>query len=471
MNKKISLVWFCFWVCWNLPAQEVGKPDSLDSPEKLLSRLIQFESMAGEEEKIGKFLVQYCQERGLHTRIFTDTAFRFNFSASLYPLESQKPNIVLQSHLDIVPAPNTELWHYPPFAGVIDSVAVWGRGAVDCKGLMVIQLWALCQMIEKARQEELPYNITLLALSGEETGGKDGAKIITEKFLKVLNPVVVLGEGGGGSQEVVPSKPEKIIFGISVAEKSSLWLRVSANSKRAGHGSVPPKLYATKRLLRGLINVMNDRPKPKFSPTTRQMFRTLGELEGGFKGWVIGNANKRIFRGMMRKYFEEGEPFYPIVYNTITITTLSSSRLGFNQIANKASAILDCRLLPETDKEKFLKKLKNKLGGLRGVNSIDIEILDQSPHAPASVPDKFYAVMKASLKEIYTDCEVVPILFPAGSDNNYFRAKNIPTFGIMPTLLSQAEQSGSHNPNEHITLQNLHKGIEVYTLFLQKIGH
>lgn len=447
-------------------AQDLPDSSWYSSKTELLAHLIQFESVAGEESKVGKFLVAYCEKKGLYVHIFHDKPDRFNFTASLYPLTAGKPNIVLQSHLDVVPAGNKASWQYPPFAGKVADEYVWGRGAIDCKGLLVMQLVALCGLIDEAKRLDLPYNVSFLGLSGEETGGREGADIITTQYLSLLNPVVVLGEGGAGLQKVVPSKPDKIVFGISVAEKSSLWLRVTARSKRNGHGSVPPKLYAAKRLLRGLINVLNDRPKPKFSPTTRQMFRTLGKLEGGFKGFVIRHANVRFFRGLMRKYFEEGALFYPLVYNTITITDISSNKLALNQIANHASAILDCRLLPETNIDKFIKKLKHKLGG---INRIEVEVLDQSPHAPTSQPDKFYAAMAKSLQKTYPDCAVVPILFPAGSDNNYFRAKNIPTFGILPALLTEEMMNTTHNFNERISIKALEEGTRTYQTFLYDI--
>jgi carboxypeptidase PM20D1 len=78
--------------------------------------------------------------------------------------------------------------------------------------------------------------------------------------------------------------------------------------------------------------------------------------------------------------------------------------------------------------------------------------------------------MESTLKTLYPQAEVVPILFPASSDNNYFRACQIPTFGILPAILTKAETTASHNTNEHIRVHTLHKGVEAYTLFLQKIS-
>jgi acetylornithine deacetylase/succinyl-diaminopimelate desuccinylase-like protein len=465
---RLSLFSCYLWIATPLhtQAQETLSNDSTKSAviARFLAQMIQYKSISGGEGEFGRFLADYCRKQGLYVEIFTDKDYQYNFAASLYPLTYKKPNIVLQSHLDVVPAGNVVFWEQPPFAGKIVKDTVWGRGAIDCKGLIAMQLFALQHFIALARQSDLPYNITFLAVSGEETGGKEGAEIIVNQYWEGLNAVVVFGEGGSGLQNIVPSKPNKVVFGVSIAEKSSLWLKVTAQGRRNGHGAVPPSLYATKRLLRGLINIMNDRQRPRFSSVTKRMFKQFGWLEGGVKGFVIRHAHRQFFRWLMRKYFAEGENFYPLVYNTITITGLSSNQLAFNQIANKAEAVLDCRLLPGTDIDKFLKKIKNKLG-----NRVEITILDQSPASPPTQTDKFYDGMEEALHTVFPDCAVIPILFPATTDNNFFRQKNVPTYGIQPTLFTQEILETTHNLNERVTITSLLKGVETFTVFLDKI--
>lgn len=433
----------------------------------LLQNLIRFESYSEKEKEVGEFLADICRNQGLHVQVFSKTPTSFNFTASIYPLDLGKPNIILSSHLDVVPANEVKNWRYPPFEAQLVNDTIWGRGAIDCKGLAVMQLSAILSFFEKSKTEELPYNITFLGLSGEENNSPNGASFMVQNHLKELNPCVVFGEGGSGLTHLVPSKPELEVFGISVAEKSSLWLRVDAKNKTHGHGAVPPDFYANKRLIRALIDLLNQKKPVKFSKVSRQMFKDLGKMEGGFKGFIIKHINWAIFWPFVKKYFREGEIFSVLVNNTFVITEMASLNTGAtNQIGNGAYAILDCRLLPGTDKKKFIRRMQFALG-----LKVTITELSESPNTAPSAKDAYYEEMQKALQSVYPKSMVSPILFPASTDNNYFRQYQIPTFGIIPVVFSRAALDGVHGDDEYLPVKDLKLGIEVYKRFLGNVLH
>ncbi len=438
-------------------------------PEILLQNLIQFQSLSCKEKEIAIYLENYCRENGLHTQIFSQNNINFNFTASLYPLDLGKPNIIFQSHLDVVPANDIENWKHHPFEAKIVQDTLYGRGAIDCLGLAVMQLYSLFEYVELAKTKELPYNITFLAVCEEENGGDFGAKFMVENHLKDLNPIVVFGEGGSGLNNLVPSKPEQEVFGISVAEKSSLWLKLEVNKKSIGqkingHSAVPSELYANKRLLKSLINLLNQKREVQFSKISRQMFKDLGKMEGGFKGFVIKHINWIIFWPFVKKHFREGEIFNVLVQNTFVITSMGTLNSdAVNQNGNGAYAILDCRLLPGTDLKKYMRKVQFAVG-----NKVDVSIISQSPNSPATPTNKYFFMMQDALKTVYPKSISSPILFPASTDNNYFRQYQIPTFGIIPCVISREALEGIHGVNENIPVKDLQKGIETYSKFIEK---
>jgi len=434
-------------------------------PEHLLSEYLQIRSLSGNEARAGKYLSGLCISKGLNVRVFSDLDSSYNFAASLYPLSSNKPNIIFLNHLDVVPANDSADWQFPPFSGAIYNNKVWGRGAIDCKGLAIMQLLALASFTDSAKTKDLPYNFTMLSVSGEETNSANGAGLITSKFIKELNPVVVFGEGGSGLKNVVTSDTSKIIFGISVAEKRSLWMKLDVYSESFAHGSMSSDLYANKKLLRTLIKLMDEKKYIKFNDVLRNMFNQLGTMEGGIKGFIIKHINWDIFWPLVKKKFKEEEPLHLLVYNTFTITNISNPKVPSNQIADRASAILDYRLLPGTDSSKFLKKIKNMVGP-----KVKITVLSSSPDAPASIQDSFYRSMEKVLQEKFRGCETIPVLFPATTDNNYFRNTGINVFGIMPAVLTMESIGSVHNKDEHISIKELDNGIEVYKKFISEIN-
>lgn len=453
--KHLIHILFLIFFCFKLSAQ--------DTTENILSEYIKIRSVSGNESSAGKYLASLCARKDLTISVFSETDSSYNFAASLYPLSLNKPNIILLNHLDVVPANDSSEWKFPPFSGTIYNNKVWGRGAIDCKGLAIMQLTALASFVDTAKSRDLPYNVTMLSVSGEETNSDNGAGLIVSKYMEALNPVVVFGEGGSGLKNVVSSDTSKIIFGISVAEKRSLWLKLDVYSESFSHGAISSDLYANKKLLRTLIKLMDEKKYVKFNNVLLNMFRKLGKLEGGLKGIVIKHINWAIFWPIVKKKFAEGEPLHLLVYNTFTITNISNPKVPPNQIADKASAILDCRLLPGTDSSKFIKKIKNTVGP-----KVKITILSSSPDALESPQDSFYVCMENVLKEKFSGCEVMPVLFPATTDNNYFRNKGIDAYGIMPAFLTMGSIQSVHNKDECISIEQLNMGIEVFREFISK---
>jgi carboxypeptidase PM20D1 len=253
------------------------------SSETFLSELIQIESLSGCEIEAARKIESWALENNLYVTNFENNEDSKNIVVSLYPLDIGKPNIVFSSHLDVVPAENEQDWKFPPFAGAIANDTVWGRGALDCKGLAVMQLYALKRFKDSLGKNTFPYNVSFLGLVEEETQSKNGAALIASKFLDLIHPVVIFGEGGAGMQDVLTSRPETPVFGISVADKSSLWLKLEAEGGGFGHGAVPSDLYANKRLIKALIRLLDEKKSIRFHPIVRTMFDRIGEMEGGMQ--------------------------------------------------------------------------------------------------------------------------------------------------------------------------------------------
>lgn len=430
---------------------------------KLLSEYLKFASVTGNEKSAGEFIVAQCLERGLNIRIFTDSVDCYNFAASLYPLESRKPNIILLSHIDVVSSGEDSGWKYPAFSGAVVDDTIWGRGAIDMKVATIMHLLATSTFAERASAEELPFNVTLLCVSGEETYGVRGSKIVSEIFWPELNAILVFGEGGIGTTGLLSKTPEKPVFFISLNEKRALWLELNLNYKTSGHGAVPPPDYATRIMINSLNNLTQANPRIKFNHDNKAMLRAFGEMEQGLTGFLL--KNPVLFKPLVAGGLKKNPLMLSTVTNTVTITHIASEETDINQIPQEVSAFLDCRLLPETSTTWFLDYVGRKLAD----TLIRINIITETQNAASTTPDWFYELFVEALNETYPGCGVIPVLFPATTDNNYFRNKGLPVFGVIPVILDQELLETIHNYNERLPVAALISGTEVYTRFIEKL--
>ncbi|WP_117237669.1 M20 family metallopeptidase [Thermus sediminis] len=147
---------------------------------RLLSRLLQAESLPGQEGEAAALLLEALKGMGLEAGL--DEAG--NVEALL---GEEEPEVVLAGHLDVVPVGDEALWPHPQ--GAVVGGSVFGRGAVDMKGPLVAMLLAL----EHLRARPLRGRVRFLATVQEEVGGL-GSRYAAER----LSPLAfVLGEPSG----------------------------------------------------------------------------------------------------------------------------------------------------------------------------------------------------------------------------------------------------------------------------------
>src|SRR5262245_32304123 len=154
--------------------------------------------------------------------------------------------ILLESHMDVVPT-DPSRWSHDPFGAEIADGKMWGRGTIDMKGIGVSYLYAFIML--QRRHVPLTRDVLLLLVPDEEIGGAGGAEWMRKNHYADLDPEYVIDEGGFGSRDMFT--PGKLVFGISVAEKRIMWLRLRAEGV-AGHGSQPIAENANEHLMRAL---------------------------------------------------------------------------------------------------------------------------------------------------------------------------------------------------------------------------
>ena len=155
--------------------------------------------------------------------------------------------LLLLSHLDVVPA-DAEGWTHPPFAADIADGYVWGRGAVDMKSMVALEVGVLRLLARPGastrawtrraiRSPGLRRDVLFACTADEEAGGLDGAGWLVDHRPETLRAAGALNEAGGVSVEVGGRR----FYPIMVAEKGFETYRIT------GPRHVGPRLDAARR--------------------------------------------------------------------------------------------------------------------------------------------------------------------------------------------------------------------------------
>ncbi len=442
-------------VCLLLVNCSLAQTNEID----ILQNYIKLKSVSGNEKKAGSYLKSVATDLGFYITVFDDVDSSYNFCASILPLSLDKKAIILQNHIDVVPAENDSTWAFPPFDATIKNDTIYGRGVIDVKGLAIMQLFALDKLKQQADVSKLKNNFVVLCMSGEETGGINGAaKMIKDSVLKRLNPLVVFGEGGGGINNVLPGKPSTLCFFVSNAEKKSMWLRLDATVKSHGHGSVPSSKTANKLLLKAIQKIENSESRIYIDKSTEVTFHKIGNEIGGFKGFILSHLNWWIFKPIRKKALNDNLALKSLVTNSYQLTRIQNPKGAVNQVSQTATAYYDCRLLPNKNEKPLLMKLLFRIVDPR----IKITVLDESAEAEPSELKTDYLNIEKAIKKNYPNAVVMPVLFPATTDNSYFRNAGINSYGFLPFCLNEEMMESVHSSNEKLPVSAITNGIKLY---------
>ena len=150
-----------------------------------LQRLIQIKTVnpPGNEKPAVEYLAEVLRKEGVEPEIFEPAPGRANLVARLKG-RGEKPPILIDGHLDVVPAEPESAWKYPPFSGELAEGYIWGRGALDMKQAVVANLMAIL-VIKKAGNQPRR-DLIFTAVADEEAGGKYGAQWLVENQRTLL---------------------------------------------------------------------------------------------------------------------------------------------------------------------------------------------------------------------------------------------------------------------------------------------
>jgi acetylornithine deacetylase/succinyl-diaminopimelate desuccinylase-like protein len=397
----------------------------------------------GTERVAAEYVAARLAEAGYDaTYVESDAPGRGNVVARLAGADPSRPALLVHGHLDVVPADPAE-WSVHPFSGEVRDGWLWGRGALDMKGMLAMML-AVARAYR--RDGVVPARDLVFAfLADEEAGGFHGARWLVEHRPELFDGVTeAISEVGGFS---VTAGAGTRAYLVQTAEKGAMWLRLAVDGP-AGHGALLHPDNPVARLAAAITRLQEHRFPLVLTDPVREFLTGMGELTGvPFDPADPEAAVARL------------GPLSRLIGATLRDTAnVTMFRAGYksNVVPGSAAATVDGRMLPGREAA-FEAELARVLGpGVR------ME-WDTLPPVATSFDGALVAAMAAAVAAEDPGARLLPYLMPASTDAKSFDLLGIRHFGFTPLRLPPDLDFSAlfHGVDERVPVDALHFGTRV----------
>lgn len=367
---------------------------------------------------------------------------------------------VLMAHFDVVPVDDLDTWTHPPFAGAIVDGWVWGRGALDDKGPLIVTIEAVENLLAAGFT---PRRDIYLSFGGnEETTGEAARSIAHTLRDRGITPWLVLDEGGAVVEAPLPFVRGSAAM-IGTGEKGTLTVQLTA-ADDGGHASAPPSLTAVGRIARAVdrvrpgsfpartpaaVSVMLDQFARRARGLARPLYRLLARAP-----WLTA----RLFTAM------GGEPA------ALVRTTVAPTMLGGGTAANvlpaQASATLNLRIALGETVAGTVKRIRRHIRDRR----VRVEVIDGSDPSPESSTDTAqFALLTQALAASHPDALAVPYVMMAATDSRFFHEFAPACYRFAPLAMSAELRATIHGVDERVAVAELERGERFHRVLIQAL--
>ncbi len=389
-------------------------------------------------------------EDHLTREVINDGALLYTWQGSDADLDP----IALAAHQDVVPAneaPDSG-WTHPPFAGEITDGYVWGRGALDCKGVLISIMEAVNNLIREGFEPRR--TVYLLFGHDEEASGSRGAAELARTLeARGVRLALLLDEGGSITKGTLPGIESPIAM-IGVTEKGHLTLNLKATTQ-PGHASTPSSQTAIGALSLAIATLENN-PFPQHLDMVEFMMSFVGNEMPFMDRMML--ANTWLFSGAVKRKMHSN-PITDANTRTTIAPTMIRAGTAENVLPATAEGLINLRIYPgETVRETY-----ERIYDL--VADETLEVLPQhgetlegdhtwEPTEISNIDSPQFRLLSRLARSAYPEALVAPFMMNGATDSRYYTKLSHYIFRFSPMILSHEDQETVHGVNERLSFEN-----------------
>ncbi|HTF49130.1 MAG TPA: M20/M25/M40 family metallo-hydrolase [Pseudonocardia sp.] len=406
-------------------------------------------SGAGTERPAAEYVAEKLTDAGYQpTYLESGAPGRGNVIVRLPGADPSRGALLIHSHLDVVPAEAAD-WAIHPFSGEVTDGYVWGRGAVDMKGMAAMALAAARRF--KRDGVVPPRDLIFAFLSDEETGGDYGARWLVDNRPDLFEGATEsIGEVGGFSVTLADSARAYL---IETAEKGSLWLRLKV-SGTAGHGSMLQTDNPVAKLASAVARLDAHRFPLILTDPVREFLEGVAEITG-----IPFDENDP--EAAVARLGNLSRMIGATLRDTANVTIFNAG-YKTNVVPALAEATVDARVLPGREAA-FQREVAEVLGP-------DVECNWRTrPAVQTTFDGALVDAMAVAIGAEDPGARVLPYMLSASTDAKSFQRLGIRNFGFAPLRLPPELDYSAlfHGVDERVPVDALEFGSRVLDRFLR----
>src|SRR5919201_432100 len=372
-----------------------------------------------------------------------------------------KPHLTMYGHYDVQPVDPVDEWQSPPFEPAERDGHLYARGAADNKGNHMVLVKAVEHLFASGGP---PVNLRFLIEGEEEISGQSLPQFLRERGSSLKSDAVLIWDSGM-DEEDHPTLATAL-RGLLYTELRARGAAVNLHSGTYG-GNAPNPINTLARVI-GELKDRNGRVNvPGFYDAVRDP--SADELAA----WKKKDARdaEEVMRITGARALE-GEDGYLALARGGSRPTLDANGFvgGFTGkgaktvIPAEAPAKVSMRLVPDQEPKAILAAFEQHLQTLttQGV-SIAVEVLGSAPPVVCGVDHAAARALRTAYGEAFgkeTALVRVGGSIPVAVD--FQEAVGAP---LVISGIAQAD-CALHSPNEHLLIDNYHRGIEAVIRFI-----
>lgn len=403
----------------------------------------------GNETRAMEFVAGVLKREGIEPTILESAPNRGNLVARLKGNGSAAP-LLLMVHLDVVPA-EADRWTHQPFSGDIADGYLWGRGALDTKGLAAMEL--MLMLLLKREGKRLTRDVIFMANGDEEMGGSMGAGWVVKEHPDLIRSEYAINEGGGFALDILGKR----FFTVQVAEKGSARF-IMRTRGHPGHASMPHSDNAVLKLAEAVRKIGAAQLPLHETSTVASFLEGVGaNVEPRFRADVAGLLDPAKFSRAVANLALDGlaPMFYAMLHNT-AVPTILNAGTKINVIPSVAEARCDARILPGQTSDSFLEELRTVLDP-----EIEIEFITSSTGFASDHKTPLFDAISRVLARHHPNAPALPYMVVGATDARHVRKLGTKVYGFCPMVAPASEMDRIHGHDERVSIENLGFGTRV----------